>query len=92
MPREDEKISRDRNMVTAVKRWIMYEVGNGSSVGAVVFRWVNDDYEDLMMIIMWIYDDYEDNDDQEQGCNGSSVGAVVFRWVGRHHDARSCLN
>ena len=34
-------------MVTAVKRWISYEVGNGSSVGAVVFRWVNDDYEDF---------------------------------------------
>ena len=67
MPREDEKISRDRNMVTAVKRWIRYEVGNGSSVGAVVFRWVNDDYECLMMTIMWIYDDYEDFDDQEQG-------------------------
>ena len=25
-------------MVTAVKRWITYEVGDGSSVGAVVFR------------------------------------------------------
>ena len=36
-------ISRDRNMVTAVKRWISYEVGNGSSVGAVVFRWIDDE-------------------------------------------------
>ena len=31
--------TRDQNMVTAVKRWISYEVGDGSSVGAVVFRW-----------------------------------------------------
>ena len=67
MPREDEKISRDRNMVTAVKRWIRYEVGNGSSVGAVVFRWVNDDYERFMMTIMWIYDDNEDFNNQEHG-------------------------
>ena len=35
--------TRDQNMVTAVKRWISYEVGDGSSVGAVVFRcWTAD--------------------------------------------------
>ena len=33
-------------MVTAVKRWITYEVGDGSSVGAVVFRFGGHDLED----------------------------------------------
>ena len=33
-------------MVTAVKRWITYEVGDGSSVGAVVFRFGGHDLKD----------------------------------------------
>ena len=33
-------------MVTAVKRWITYEVGDGSSVGAVVFRFGGHGLED----------------------------------------------
>ena len=45
-------------MVTAVKRWINYEVGNGSSVGAVVFRWVVGD-EDNSGDRDVVFDDYE---------------------------------
>ena len=55
-------------MVTAVKRWISYEVGNGSSVGAVVFRWIDDEwYEDNDDNQDVVFDDYEEYDDQLRG-------------------------
>ena len=44
-----QELCRDRNMVTAVKRWITYEVGDGSSVGAVVFRLGCQYFEDKVL-------------------------------------------
>ena len=44
-----QELCRDKNMVTAVKRWITYEVGDGSSVGAVVFRLGCQYFEDKVL-------------------------------------------